>query len=76
MFVQDKEDDLHLLWVAWPGVNTTQVLVSFRHVLLLRENIDLDYIFGSLEATGVWPYQARVCVRRSWQCARPTLPHA
>lgn len=48
-----KIDDLRLMWVARLGVDTYQVNVSFRHVLLLRENIDTGYYFGSIEAIGI-----------------------
>ena len=36
-----------------PGVDIDQICVSFRRVLLLRKNIDLEYSFGSNEAIGV-----------------------
>lgn len=48
-----NEDDLCLIWVAWPRVDTTHVLASFHHVFILRENIHLEYVFGAVEATGV-----------------------
>ena len=29
--------------------------MSFRRKLILRENIDLEYCFESIEVIGVWP---------------------
>ena len=49
-----KLDDLHLMWVARPEADLDRACVSFRRVLLLKENIDLGYYFGSIEAIGVW----------------------
>ena len=43
------------MWVIRPKVDKEAVAMIFRNVLLLRENIDLGYVFGSLEATGTWP---------------------
>lgn len=43
------------MWVERVGVDKEKVANAFRKVLLYRENLDLGYIFGSLEATGVWP---------------------
>ena len=50
-----KIDNLRLMWVARFGVDTYHVNVSFRRVLLLKENIDTGYYFGSIEAIGIWP---------------------
>ena len=37
------------------GVDIHQTCVSFCRILLLRENIDLEYCFESIEAIGKWP---------------------
>ena len=50
-----KEDLLRDMWVTRPGVDEQSVADAFRNILLYRENIDLGYIFGAVEATGVWP---------------------
>ena len=41
-----KMDDLRLMWVARPGVDIHHICVSFCRILLLRENIDIEYCFG------------------------------
>ena len=46
-------DDLCLMWMAKPRVDIDQACVSFRRVLLFKENIDFEYSFGSIEAIGV-----------------------
>lgn len=51
----EKEACLRDMWVNREGVDKDGTVASFRNTLLLRENIDLGYVFGSLEATGVWP---------------------
>ncbi|KAG0600520.1 hypothetical protein M758_11G040600 [Ceratodon purpureus] len=44
------------MWVAKDEVvDREAVTASFRKVLLLRENLDLEYCLGSLESTGFWP---------------------
>ena len=55
MIAIGKVDDLRVIWVARPRVDIGHACVLFRHVLFLRENIDLQYSFGSIEAIGVWP---------------------
>ena len=52
---QGKEQILREMWVTNPGVDREKVADDFRSMLLLRENIDLEYALGSLEATGQWP---------------------
>ena len=55
MVATQQEHILRDMWVDRAGVDREAVLTAFRHVLLLRENIELGYCFGSLEALGVWP---------------------
>ena len=52
---QGKEEILRDMWVTKAGVDQEKVADRFRQLLLLRENIDLEYAWGSLEATGQWP---------------------
>ncbi|KAG0573280.1 hypothetical protein KC19_VG164600 [Ceratodon purpureus] len=50
----DQLDVLRDMWVAKEGgVDTEAVTRAFRSILLLRENMDLEYCFGSLECTGI-----------------------
>ena len=52
----DQLDVLRDMWVSKAqGTDCDAVCKAFRSVLLLRENLDLEYIFGSLECTGIWP---------------------
>ena len=71
-----KVDDLRVMWVARPGVDIGQACVSFQPLLLFRENIDLQYTFGSIEAIGVWPtpganmFEAALAMRTASECLR------
>lgn len=53
MIAIGKNDDLHSIWVARPGMDIDQTCVLFRRVLFLKKNIDLEYSFGSIEAIGI-----------------------
>ena len=53
-----RREESHILrdlWVKGEGVDREGCASVFTSVLLLRENIDLGYVFGSIEATGLWP---------------------
>ena len=55
MVATQQEHVLRDMWVDRPRIEYEAVLTSFRHVLLLRENIELGYCLGSVEALGMWP---------------------
>ena len=50
-----QEDILRQMWVPREKVDKEGLVLVFRKGLLFRENIDLEYSLGSLEATGTWP---------------------
>ena len=55
MVALDQAGVMRDMWLHREGVDREAVCRSFRTVLLLRENIDLEYCLGSLECIGVWP---------------------
>ncbi|KAG0595178.1 hypothetical protein M758_UG146300 [Ceratodon purpureus] len=52
---QEKENILQRMRVCREWLDEEGTTAIFRNILLLRENIDLGYVFRSLEATRVWP---------------------
>lgn len=54
MLAMDKEDDLRCLWLEVSKERRDMALEAFRHVMLLREGVDLQYALGCLDLTGEW----------------------
>ena len=63
------------MWVQRPGVEKAKVANAFRVYLLYRENLDLGYIFGSLEATGIWPAAGDALFKAAKQLHSDSLHH-
>lgn len=55
MLASGKINDLRIMWVVRPGVEIKHVYNSFCRILLLMTNIDIEGVFGLVEAIGVWP---------------------
>ncbi|KAG0625061.1 hypothetical protein M758_2G024800 [Ceratodon purpureus] len=75
MLALDKKSLLRDMWVTRDGVDFEAVSNAFRTVLLYRENLDLGYIFGSLEATGIWPAAGHGLFRAAKELLQDSLHH-
>ncbi|KAG0569467.1 hypothetical protein KC19_6G092600 [Ceratodon purpureus] len=75
MLALDKKSLLRDMWVTREGVDFEAVSNAFRIVLLYRENLDLGYIFGSLEATGTWPAAGHGLFRAAKELLQDSLHH-
>jgi hypothetical protein len=55
MVVSGKRDHLSVLWTSGPGVSREEVARQLRVVLLVRENAELRWVWGSVDCTGKVP---------------------
>jgi hypothetical protein len=55
MVISEKRDHLSGLWTSGPGVSREEGARQLREVLLVQENMDLWWLWGSVDCTGKVP---------------------
>jgi hypothetical protein len=50
-----QQDHLTVLWTSARGLPRMDAMKAFRDVILLRENVELKWLFGSLDSMDILP---------------------